>query len=71
MNERSESMYYRVVAMISPDQKTWDLSPNDVAALKHVLGLCNLLADEVAQYEGGTVPGVLSKYGKQEITKQE
>ena len=41
----------------------WDLSPNDQAALRHVLGLVNKLASEVAEYEGTTVPDVLEKFG--------
>lgn len=33
----SEEQLARLHAMIEPDQQTWDLSPNDVAAIKAVL----------------------------------
>lgn len=62
--ESPEDKYSRVQAMISDDGGTWDLSPNDKAALRHVLGMVNSLADVVAQYEGSTVPRVLKRHGE-------
>lgn len=62
MAETARDKYSRVQQMLIDDGGTWDLSPNDKEALRHVLGLVNVLADEVAKYEGTTVPGVLAKF---------
>ena len=62
MPESAQDKYSRVQQMLLDDGETWDLSPNDKEALRHVLGLVNILADEVAKYEGGTVPGVMKKF---------
>lgn len=65
MSEESPSdKYQRVLSMILDDGGTWDLSPNDKEALRHVCGVVNSLADQLAKYEGSTVPSVLRKYGE-------
>jgi hypothetical protein len=48
--------------MVCDDGDTWDLSPNDKEALRHVLGLVNVLASKVAEYQGSTVPDVLDEF---------
>ena len=40
------------------------LTDEERAALRHVLGLVNALADDVARYTGTTVPRVLAAYGR-------
>jgi hypothetical protein len=55
--------YTRVQQMILDDGQTWDLSPNDKAALRHVLGLVNLMADELAMRDGTSVPVVIGQWG--------
>lgn len=54
----------RVQQMVIDDGGTWDLSPNDKEALRHVLGMVNVLADDLAKYEGTTVPSILKAAGK-------
>lgn len=63
MAESAREKYSRVQQMVIDDGGTWDLSPNDKEALRHVLGLVNVLADEVAKFEGRSVPWVLNKFG--------
>lgn len=46
------------------DDGTWDLSPNDKAAIRHVLGMVNLMADELAGYTGRTVPFEETRIGE-------
>ena len=58
MNEH----YSRVQSMILDDGGTWDLSPNDKAALRHVLGLVNSLAEDLADYGGQPIPVVLQAH---------
>ena len=64
MAQSARDKHSRVTQMVIDDGGTWDLSPNDKEALRHVLGLVNVLADEVAKYEGSTVPGVLKKFAE-------
>ena len=56
MAENADQKYSRVVQMIVDDGGTWDLSPNDKAALRHVIGMVNVMADELAQEHGQTIP---------------
>ena len=64
MNESPDEKYSRLQTMISDKGDTWDLSPNDKAALRHILGLVNALADDLARYTGGTCADVIRKYGE-------
>ena len=41
----------RVEAMSADNGQTWDLSRNDQAALRHVLDLIELMAEEIAGNE--------------------
>ena len=61
VSETGSEKYSRVQQMILDKGDTWDLSPNDVDALRHVLGMVNVLADRLAAYMGSTVPDVLSR----------
>lgn len=61
--ESARDKYERVQQMVLDDGGTWDLSANDKEALRHILGLVNVLADEIARNDGTTVPGVLKKFG--------
>lgn len=61
MSESGQNHYNRVQQMILDEGQTWDLSPNDKAALRHVLGMVNVLADRLAAYMGGTVGNALSR----------
>lgn len=58
------SKYQRVQAMIINDNGTWDLSPNDTAALKHVLGMVNVMCDELASLHGTAVASEFKRIGK-------
>lgn len=62
--ETSVDKYIRVCSMILDDGSTWDLSTNDKEALRHVLGILASVSDELAKYEGSTVPCVMKKYGE-------
>lgn len=53
--ENPEEKYSRVQQMILDKGQTWDLSPNDQDALRHVLGLVNVLAGQLAIMQGLTV----------------
>ena len=57
--ERDEK-YNRVLEMLLDDDSEcrW-ASSEDKEAVRHVCGLVNVLADELAKYEGTTVPDVL------------
>ncbi len=57
--ETPDEMYSRVQRMVLDEGLTWDLSPNDRKALLFILGLVNVLADEMAKCLGQTVPKVL------------
>lgn len=61
MSESGKNKYARVQQMILDDGSTWDLSPNDKDALRHVLGMVNVLAERLAAYMGGTVGDALSR----------
>lgn len=61
---KTQEALSRLSAMCQPNQQTWDLSPNDVDAIRHVLGIVNALADYVACYEGSTVPQAISEAGQ-------
>ena len=63
MPQSAHDKYARVQQMIIDDGGLWDLSHDDKEALRHVLGLVNVLADEIAKDDGTTVPGVLKKFG--------
>jgi hypothetical protein len=52
------------VKMMASDNDTWDLSPNDQAALRHVVGLVESLAYDLATAFGSPVGGVLRFHGK-------
>ena len=52
----------RVRSMILDDGETWDLSPNDKAALRHVLGLVNSLAGDLSDWMGEPIPMVLQAH---------
>lgn len=58
MNESGSEKYSRVQQMLIDNGGTWDLSPNDKAALRHVLGMINFLADELAVRNGNTIGDV-------------
>ena len=62
--ESPEDKYRRVQQMILDNGDTWDLSPNDQAALRHVLGLVNSMADEIAGATGLTVGYVIRRHGR-------
>jgi hypothetical protein len=55
--------YSRVTMMTQPSL-TWDLSPNDIEALRCVLVMVNVLADRVAHEEQINRESVLKKYGE-------
>ena len=52
----------RVRSMILDDGYKWDLSPNDKAALRHVLGLVNSLAGDLSDWMGEPIPMVLQSH---------
>lgn len=54
--------YSRVQAMILDDGQTWDLSVNDKNALRHILGLVNSLAGELADYTGLPVGTIVQRH---------
>ena len=62
--ESPEDKYSRVQQMVLEDGDTWDLSPNDKAALRHVLNLVTSMADEIAGATGQTVEYVMRRHGK-------
>jgi hypothetical protein len=62
--ESPEDKYSRVQQMILDEGNTWDLSPNDKAALRHVLGLVNSMADEIADATGQAVGYVWRRHGR-------
>lgn len=55
MAESAQDKLSRVHQMATNDGGTWDLSPNDRAALKHVLGMVDVMADELAREHGQTM----------------
>jgi hypothetical protein len=59
MAQTASDKYARVRTMLFDNGDTWDLSTNDKEALRHVLGMVNALASEVAEYRGTTVPDVI------------
>lgn len=56
-----QEKYDRVLSMLQDNGETWDLSSKDKDAIRHVLGMVNLIADELAGYEGSTVPDVMNR----------
>lgn len=62
--ESPSEKYSRVQQMIVDDGGTWDLSLNDKAALRYVLGLVNSLADEIADRSGYPIPQVIAQHAK-------
>lgn len=50
--------------MILDKGDTWDLSPNDKSALRHVLGLVNSMANDLAEATGLPVPEIIKHHGK-------
>jgi len=62
--ETREDKYSRVQQMILDEGDTWDLSPNDKAALRHVLGLVNSMADDLAEATGLTCGEIVRHHGK-------
>jgi len=52
MSESGSEHRARVASMISDDGGTWDLSPNDKAALRHVMDLIDKLAEESSETDG-------------------
>ncbi len=50
--------------MILDDGETWDLSPKDKAALRHVLGLVNSMANDLAEATGLPVSDIIQHHGK-------
>ena len=58
MNESPQEMRSRVQQMTRDHGDTWDLSRNDRNALRYILGLVNLMADEIAEFRGTTAPEV-------------
>jgi len=52
----------RVRLMLLDQNQTWDLSPNDRDALRHVLGLVMSMADEIARQDGWTVGHALRRH---------
>lgn len=59
MNEH----YSRVKSMVLDDGGKWDLSPSDKAALRHVLGLVVLLAENIAEHTGVSIGDIIEVYG--------
>lgn len=55
MSESGSDKRSRVASMIKDKGQTWDLSPNDKKALRHVWLLIEELAGEVAAYRGQDV----------------
>ena len=49
MSESAQDKRSRVSQMATSSSGTWHLSPNDVAALRHVLDLIDALANELAE----------------------
>jgi hypothetical protein len=62
--ESPEDKYSRVQQMILDKGDTWDLSQNDKAALRHVLGLVNSMADDLAEATGLTCGEIVRHHGK-------
>ena len=56
--------YERVQSMVKDDGSTWDLSPNDKAALRHILDLVIELAEEVAAYKGIAIPTTIEMFSE-------
>jgi len=54
MAESSEDKISRLRAM-TWENGTWDLSPNDIAAIQHGLRMIDALADELAKMTGKTL----------------
>jgi len=52
----------RVRQMLLDTGQKWDLSPNDKEALRHVLGLINSLAFELAEITGHPVPTIINRH---------
>lgn len=52
----------RVRQMLLDTGQTWDLSPNDKEALRHVLGLINSMAWEIAESTGQPIPTVIGRH---------
>ena len=59
MAQTAGDKYARVRTMLFDNGDTWDLSANDKEALRHVLGMINALASQVAEYTSKTVPDVI------------
>ena len=63
MAQTASDKYARVYKLLGDEGETSErliLSPNDKAALRHVLGMVNELASAVAYYKGSTVPVVIA-----------
>jgi DNA-binding MarR family transcriptional regulator len=54
--------YKRVQRMILDDGTNWDLTKTDKDALRHVLGLVNSLASELADYTGYPVATMVERH---------
>ena len=67
MNEH----YSRVRSMILDDGGTWDLSPNDKTALRHVLGLVVLLAENIGEHTGLPIGEVIENYSARVVAADE
>jgi hypothetical protein len=63
MAESPEEKLSRVEMMSKDRGQTWDLSPNDQAALKHVLGMVNWMAEALTEYWSDTFENVMERVG--------
>ncbi len=62
--------YSRVQQMILDDGQTWDLSQNDKDALRHVLGMINSMASDLADATGLSIPAVI-RHHQQSVHAEE
>lgn len=62
--ESPSDMYSRVQEMVRDNGETWDLSDNDKHALRHVLGLVNLMAEGLAEREETPAAEILRLVGQ-------
>jgi hypothetical protein len=63
MAEDPDEKLSRVKMMVKDRGETWDLSPNDKAALRHVLGMVNWMAEALTEYWSDTFENVIERVG--------
>ena len=57
MKQSNEDSLDRLRAMIKPRQQTWDLSPNDVAAITMAVQVLSVIEAADADHEGSLTAG--------------